>query len=74
MAVRDKTAAGSGRREKLIYRVAHKSVNMSCSLVIKEALRFKPGRQFVKRYHIVSSRALNTEELISNTCWKSSGK
>jgi hypothetical protein len=50
-----------------IYRVPQKSVNLNHSLVWTGMVRFKPGSQFVERYHSVVSCALNMEDLILNS-------
>jgi hypothetical protein len=51
------------------YRVAHKSVNLKDSLVLKERFRIKAASQVVEQCHSLVSCALNMEDLMTiNFC------
>lgn len=55
----------------MMYRLAHKSVNLRYSLVLTE---IKPDSQFVEGRYSVMKRALIMEDLISNNICKLSKK
>jgi hypothetical protein len=49
------------------YRLSQKSANLKYFLVLTGILRFKPARQSVEWYRSIVRRALNMENLISNS-------